>query len=84
MNKLKGVSAKITGGLRSTLEVRTRLEQCIEIQKIVCGRTLLDSPEYENASKTLDLLANCLDSNAADVAKWEAIVSKHKRAYGIK
>lgn len=81
--RVKGISLKITGGLRSALELRARLDQCVEIQTRICERAVADPAAQEQAQKTLDLLQAVIDSNASDIVKCEEIVSRHRRAYRL-
>ena len=82
MSKIEKVPHHISGGIRSVWKVKAKLEQCIEIQTQIRDRTYKDSPTFSNAQKTLDLLVKCLESNGRDAAKWDELVSLHRRAYG--
>lgn len=77
----KGEAVTISGGLRSALTLKSRLERCIVLQKAIVERIQKSAPESKDANNTLNLLEQCLASNAKDIKKCDEIVSKHRRVY---
>lgn len=79
----KGEAVTINGGLRSALNLKARLERCIALQNAIIQRMRKSAPDSKDANNTLDLLKQCLASNAQDIKKCDELVSLHRRAYRV-